>query len=405
MKFALVSHVLPPSWSGQAVALYRLLKEIDPNEYCLISQERSAALDSNDECSERLDARHYNVRSVADGKLGGAIILRRGFINIPARIVSLALQMARIIRRERCAAVVGCTGDFYNLPASYLASRLARVKFYPYIFDYYSQQWMEAKPRRLAERFEPILMKGAAGIIVPNEFMRDELRRRYNVEATVIRNCCDLSLYESPDGDSLSDVSDVEERKGGDRNDVNEVRIVYTGALSEAQIETFRNLMAALDMLHRPEVKLHLYTAQSPTMLAERGIKGPIVFHEHKTTFEIPMIQKRADVLFLPLAFDSPYPEVIKTSAPGKVGDYLAARRPILVHAPADSFLAWYFRKYECGLVVDENDPAKLAEGLERLLCDCDLRSKLCASAWERASAEFSDEIARARFVQLLELE
>src|SRR5438105_4963840 len=200
MKFALVSHVLPPSWSGQAVALYRLLKDIDPNEYCLISQERSAALDSDDECSERLDARHYNVRSVADGKLGGAIILRRGFINIPARIISLALQMARIIRRERCAAIVGCTGDFYYLPASYLASRLARVKFYPYIFDYYSQQWMETKPRRLAERFVPIMMKGAAGIIVPNEFMRDELKRRYRAEPTVIRNSCDPSMDESAHG-------------------------------------------------------------------------------------------------------------------------------------------------------------------------------------------------------------
>src|SRR5947209_47570 len=36
-KFTLVSHVLPPSPSGQAIVLYRLLRDLDPANYCLIS--------------------------------------------------------------------------------------------------------------------------------------------------------------------------------------------------------------------------------------------------------------------------------------------------------------------------------------------------------------------------------
>ena len=409
MKFAFVSHILPPSWSGQAVVIYRLLKELNPNDYCLISRESYDDLSaSKDESTGRLPARYYQLPPLFQKQIGRIIGLNRGFINIPVNILARARRIAQIIRRENCQAVVACTGDLYDLPASYLASRLARVKFYPYIFDYYSQQWIDKKPRRIAERFEPIMMKRAAGIIVPNEFMRDELRRRYNVEATVIRNCCDLSLYESPAAESLADMDDaVSEGVGDDSVEVHEpeARIVYTGALSEAQIETFRSLMAALALLSRPGVKLHVYTAQSPTMLIERGIKGQIVFHRHQTVFSIPAVQQQADILFLPLAFNSPYPEVIKTSAPGKVADYLAARRPILVYAPPDSFIAWYFREYNCGLVVDENDPAKLAEGLARLLSDEDLRHRLGERAWERAHAEFSDRISRARFMRLLELE
>src|SRR5437763_4316724 len=369
MKFAFVSHVLPPSWSGQAVVIYRLLKGLNPDDDCLISAGDYADDASEDEYTERLSARYYQLPSLFENRFGKTIHLNRGFVNIPINILSRARHIARIVRREKCRAVVACTGDFYDLPASYLASRLARVPFYPYIFDYYSQQWTEAKTRRMAERLEPTLMKAAAGIIAPNEFMRDELRRRYGVEATVIRNCCDRSLYESPSG-ANHDCVKSEERVEND----GEVRIVYTGALSDAQLDAFRNLMKALELLHRPEAKLHLYTAQRPAMLAERGIKGAIVFHEHQTVFAVPKVQRQADVLFLPLAFNSPYPDIIKTSAPGKVGDYLAARRPILVHAPADSFLAWYFRKHECGMVVDENDPARLAEGIERLLCNDELR-------------------------------
>ena len=39
MKFAIISHVLPPSWSGQAMILFKLLKDVNPSDYILISRE------------------------------------------------------------------------------------------------------------------------------------------------------------------------------------------------------------------------------------------------------------------------------------------------------------------------------------------------------------------------------
>jgi hypothetical protein len=49
-------------------------------------------------------------------------------------------------------------------------------------------------------------------------------------------------------------------------------------------------------------------------------------------------------VLFLPLAFESPIPEVINTSSPEKTGG-ISGRWPAYSgDAPADSFLSWYFR-------------------------------------------------------------
>ena len=100
----------------------------------------------------------------------------------------------------------------------------------------------------------------------------------------------------------------------------------------------------------------------------------------------------------------SPYPEVMRTSAPGKMGEYLAAQRPILVHAPSDSFLAWYFREYECGLVVDEGDPKKLARAIERISTDAALRQRLSARAWERAQCDFSISTAQSRFSELMKV-
>jgi glycosyltransferase involved in cell wall biosynthesis len=400
VKFALVSHVLPPSPSGQAMALYRLLRGLDPDDYCLISRQSYDAGSQQNNYSDRLPGRYYYLPDLQITPSSSSGFIKR--LKIITRIILRILlipgvvwhgrQIAGIVRRENCGAVLACTGDLRDLPAGYLASRLAGVPFYPYLFDYYSYQWVEPISRWLAQLLEPVMLKGAAGVIAPNEFLRDALRHRYGVEATVIHNPCDLSEYETIPNDAPSG-------NGG------EFGIVYTGAVYGAQFDAFRNLLAAIELLGRPNVKLHLYTAQSPRDLAERGISGPVVCHGHQPPSAIPGIQRRADLLFLPLAFNSPYPaELIKTSAPGKIGEYLAAGRPILVHAPPDSFVVWYFRRHECGLVVDQNDPAKLAQAIEQLLADAGLRQRLGERAWEQARTDFSVLTARSTLAGLMKL-
>jgi glycosyltransferase involved in cell wall biosynthesis len=166
--------------------------------------------------------------------------------------------------------------------------------------------------------------------------------------------------------------------------------------------DAFRNLTEALGRLGRSDLTLHVYSAQPPQVLESQGIRGPIVFHDHCAQDEIRRVQREADVLFLPLAFDCPVPEVIQTSAPGKLGEYLASGRPILVHAPADSFLAWYFRTHECGALVDVNDAGAVADALRRLIDDEAFRSKLIRNAASRAVEDFAPEIARSRLLELL---
>jgi len=118
----------------------------------------------------------------------------------------------------------------------------------------------------------------------------------------------------------------------------------------------------------------------------------------------MPGVQRGADILFLPLAFNSPYPEIIKTSAPGKIGEYLAAKKPILVHAPSDSFISWYFRKYNCGLVVDEADPEKLAQEIIRLLSNTEMQKLYSENAYSRAKDDFNLPVAQKKFHNFLNI-
>ena len=66
MKFALISQVLPPSWSGQAIVLYRLLQNLRPDDYCLLSRQEITL--EQKENSRRLPGRYYHLPAEGEAR-------------------------------------------------------------------------------------------------------------------------------------------------------------------------------------------------------------------------------------------------------------------------------------------------------------------------------------------------
>ena len=393
MRFALVSNILPPGDSSHAAVIHRLLRDLDPRHYCLVSSGNTGTGGRAADPGALAGTRHDLApapRLTRGYRMG--LRLWRERLNFGVGVIVRARAIARILRREECDAVVVCTGghEILDFPAAFLASRLTGTRFYAYLLDQYGHMVVHLLGKHIFARLEPMLLKRAAAVIAPNEFLRDEVRRDYQVEALVIHNPCDLAEY---DGPARADMQRDEE-----------VRIVYTGAVGPLQFEPFRTLLAAMARLDRRKIRLHLYTAQSPSRLESEGIRGPVAIHPPQSLSAMPAIQQGADVLFLPLALHSDYPDIVRTAAPGKMGEYLAACRPILVHAPPESFLASYFREHQCGIVVDRRDPAELAAALELVLGDPAVRARLTARAWQRAEADFNVTDARRQFAQAIGL-
>jgi len=407
IKFAVVSDAVPPSLSGQAVMLYRLLVGVPGDRYCLISTVAPASITETGSVP-KLPAAHYGLRppayytrsagaqatvsatssKVARQRKATSPSAVKGLLSFIPSILLRASRIAAIIKREGCQAVIGCSGEAMLFPASYIAASWSRVPFYAYMFDDYVHQWPAPPLSYWVARVGPWILRKSAGVIVPNEFLQNEYERCYGVTSVVIHNPCSLDGYSNGEGkDQLTYGEDI--------------AIVYTGAIYVAQYDALRRLADALQRLPCPRVCLHLYSGNSEQEIAQHGIEGPIVHHGALSHTEIENVQRHAHILFLPLAFRSPYPQVIRTSAPGKMGDYLATGRPVLVHAPADSFVSWYFRQHECGLVVDRDDVDELASAIQRLVADGDLRRRLGAKARARALADFDPRVAQARLLSL----
>lgn len=369
-RFAILSHILPPAWSGQSIVLYRLLKDVVPETYCLITAGREVGSATDDTLTSRLctldrPSLGWEYLAALSGLLAARVVA--------GQIERRARQVEKILRDNDVALLVACSGDLLDIPAGALAAKRAGVVFVPYYFDDYCYQWTGWR-RSVAQQLEQKALGGAIGALVPNEFLAEEYRRRYGLVCQVIRN-------------PVLPQIDVRKIKGCARKGSRK-RIVYTGSVYHAHYDAFRNLVKTLEQEGMAD--LYIYTAQSAAELARQGIAGSFVqILGHVDQQEALEIQETADILFLPLAFSSTIPEVLRTSAPGKMGEYLASGTPILVHAPADSFLCWFFRKYRCGEVVDAPDCRLLAEGVRRLLGGGDGVEKMIVQAREVAVREF----------------
>jgi len=391
-KFALLSHVLPPSPSGQAVVLYRILSGIREDEYYLIHSRIQSQGEGNKSNILHLQAQYYSLPAeptLSRPKYFGLGRIRN-LINLFLQIYVRAKNIANIIRRESSTtAIVACSGDFADIPAGCLAGRMLGLPFYAYIFDDYVFQWTGSQ-RGIAKLIAPFIFKHSAGIIGPNEFICEEYRRRYNVNSTLVRNPCDKKELEKVPYQPWPTES-------------GKIKIVYAGAVYHANFDCFRNLIRAMESLSEYNIELHIFTAQTQEQLETQGIQSKQVFiHSHVPYSDILEQQRKADILFLPLAFESPIPEVIRTSAPGKMGEYLASGRPVLAHVPANSFVAYYFKKWRCGWIADQNDPSHLAITIANLILDQESRITITRNALQRAEIDFSPDIARDQLLKLM---
>jgi glycosyltransferase involved in cell wall biosynthesis len=280
-------------------------------------------------------------------------------------VATRAHEISRHIRAFKASVLIACTASPFDLPACTLVAIWQRVPLVAYLFDDPIFQWAPGPLRNFARLWEPLWARIAAQVIVPNEAMAAKFTQRRGRKPVIVRN--------PVPPEAVSSVSTWPIVPG-------QFRIVYTGSVYHAHSDAFLNLLGALEKLH--DWSLHIYTSQSASQVAQHGIRGPRVFHHpHVNQTEAYAQQRAADVLFLPLAFHSTIQEVLRTSAPMKMGEYLASGRPILVHAPPDTFIAEHVRRHRAGLVVDTPDSRALADALRDIAADAKLRRSICTNA------------------------
>ncbi len=324
------------------------------------------------------------------GRGAGCLPRVNNLAGLMATVLGRAWQIIRALQAEPVQAVIAASGSPFDLPAAWLAAERLRLPFLAWLFDDPVMQWPADTPYRGFARFWERRWAGRCQPIAPNEVMAEDFvaRNPRARHATLVRN-------PAADGAFAPPPARWPAAPGA-------VRILYTGSVYGAQVDALRNLLSAIRSSEGFELVIH--TAQTEAQLAEMGLAGEGVrVRPHLPHAEALAAQQMADILFLPLAFESAIPEVIRSSAPAKAAEYLASGRPVLVHAPPGAYVNRLFGggSEGAGLVVDRPDPAALAAALLRLRNEPGLRAGMAARATTLAG-EFRVDANQARLLATL---
>ncbi len=301
-----------------------------------------------------------------------------------------ALRAAlRLHRRDRLDAVITTSPVESAHAAGLLLSRrgvawVADLRD-GWRFEAPRDEWPLAFQRRLDGALERLVVRRADEVVTVSEPLSEDLRRRHGIAVETITNGFD------PD--------DLEQRAEVPSGavDPRKLTLVHTGGLGAER--TLRPLLEALARLARRDsaaserVELVLAGAQTAHERAMYAEPEFAPFVRHVGFIERPQamaLQRAADVLVLVTS------GVRVGEATGKLFEYLAARRPILVIG-AGSAAATIVLGAGAGIAIPVRDADAAEQALARILAG-DMQPPS-----EAACAEYAYPALTARYERLLE--
>lgn len=274
-----------------------------------------------------------------------------------AKILMMTYSGYLIIYQNKIGQIMAVSDHGPSLISSYILSRLTKKPMTVYLFDIYRGNNLHFLDKFLAWCFESAILQHARLILVTNDGTKQLLTARYmnDRKIEVVYNSTFTSHYA------------LERTKYRPKPPY---IILYTGHVYWAQQQSIMNLIQAMDLLQDMPIELHLYIPKAnATIRAVIENKNNIKLTSASQS-EMPKIQSQATLLFLPLSWNTSGPDIIRTATPGKLTDYLASGRPMLVHAPKDAYVSQYVRERKLGLVVDQNNVQQLANAIRAFLLD-----------------------------------
>ena len=263
----------------------------------------------------------------------------------------------RLIKREKIKLIFAVSDGGHSFLYAFTLSILTGTPYVVFLFDIFKENNLARNWKLFAKIFEPMLFRFAKLLIVTNQGTKDFYDKRggHRLSIQVIYN----STFPEP-----------YQKLHTPFNPQPPYKIFFTGNLYWAQETSVRNLIRAVRTINNMSLELHFYILNPPENFVEDFKDVKNLFIKTGSPQEMPEIQSQADILFLPLAWNTPSPDIINTATPGKLTDYLIAGRPILIHAPRSAFLVHYARENGFAHIVDEENTELLAQGIRTLLTD-----------------------------------
>jgi len=404
-KILIVSTFAPPAISGAPLMAYNLLRYFPRDSFAILTSH--AGLNNRIAANgPKLNAKYFFFDTpglAAQPLQENRFFLRLKrfasrhpwlrdilhFLSVFYLPYNIVIRGRKIIQDEHIEHLFAYSDYGPALLAVYLLHRLTKKPFSLHFYDLYYGNNLLWFFGAIARYLEPRLFRRAAHISATCESLAGHYQAEYGREVSVIRNAIPIDSCDRPQPPE---------------SHAQPYKIVYTGTIVWAQAGAIRNLVKAANSISDYKVIVYLYTPHEDRFLESRGFcQSETLVFAHGLPREMPAIQKSADILFTGLSFETAHPLLINTSSPGKTCEYMISGRPILLHAPQESYIARYAQRHGFACVVDRNDVESLKRAIERLISDGEYRKQLVSNAWTTALANHNAEEVSATFQRCLQ--
>jgi glycosyltransferase involved in cell wall biosynthesis len=358
-KTLLISWTVPPGITGSAVIVGNLATQFGPDEM-IVAGEMPASVPA-DPWHESWPRIAYIAHPLPN-TWRGARWWRR---------LQLPLMLARAIRlaiRNRCSSVIAVFPKEEFLLIGYLTALLTRNPLILYFHNCYLEN-RKGLASLFAVWLQSKVFAAADHVFVMSEGMVELYRERYpdlSCSALVHPLKAAIPNFTAPP-------------KPG-----SPINIIISGNINESCRDAAVRVAQAVTRID--DASLTLLSGTSHSYLRSLGLLRDDIAVDTVSPDEVVDRLRTADIVVLPHGFSGALAEEeYQTIFPTRTLDYLICGRPILAHAPADSYLATFMKSHDCALVVDEPSAAAVVAAIERLRTDAVMRARLVSNALQTA--------------------
>lgn len=233
-----------------------------------------------------------------------------------------------------------------------------------------------------------VLIGKSAVLLSISNAMAEEYKKRYGRDFITFHNPIEMEFWKS------------HQRKNYELKDMPSV--LYAGRIGPGIQTTLKTLAMAIDKVNKQfnsSVQFFLQTKDKPSWVENYKCvqHKPLVAYS-----ELPRVFAEADFLYLPYDFSIESIRFIKYSMPTKAPEYMMSGTPIIVFGPAETALVIDARQNNWAKVVTENNIEVLAEAINTIVTDQNLRKQVAANAIRIAETNYDSVKVRSRFREVI---
>lgn len=366
----IVTSSFPPATGGSSVIMGNLLKNLDKNSFTIVTVFPFVIAHSS-----RSNVEYLMNTFVWSSRLNSYwkdLNLKRA-----------AKKLRELCKKKNAKYILGVYPDYHFLKIAHDVSRKTGIPLVSYLHDTISEGLYHSRLAKRARNLQDQIFKNSSHIFVMSEGMKDLYKRKYGIEVDTLEH----SFPEV--GVNVSYKSDVKVRN-----------MFWGGAIYSINQNSVKRVTEACNVL---DMNIEIASKVKIETFKKRGFDTQRIELTYYERDEYLRELQNKEVLLLALDWPDEsltHRDELATIFPTKTVEYLHSGRPILVHCPEDYFLAKFFVKYDCGVIVTERSTEKLASAIEMIKKD-DTKCQEIVSNAKEAAAVFDFKRVQDRFLSI----